>query len=94
MANNVIAEKLYNLNGFQREFNKLLYFSVADQFTDMIYVKEIETINIKYLLECASIFAQSTIGKYQDVAFRIAQYALQYTEYKNIAVIILDQMTN
>lgn len=94
MANNVIAEKLYNLNGFQREFNKLLYFSVSDQFTDIIYEKEIETINIKYLLECASIFAQSTIGKYQDVAFRIAQYALQYTEYKNVAVIILDQMTN
>ncbi len=94
MANNIISKKLYNLNGFQREYNKLLRFSVSDQFTDLVYETEIEEINIKYLLECASIFAQSTIGKYQDVAFRIAQYALQYTEYENVAVVILDQMTN
>jgi len=99
MPNNSFAQKLFRLQGFQNKYIPLLLESVAQQFSlankDTVAISEMD---IRYLLTCASILAQSNNGECQDAALRIAQYVLtthqQNKEFREAAVIVLDTMTN
>jgi len=99
MPNHSFAQKLYRLQGFQNKYIPLLLESVTQQFplsnNDTVNKSEID---IRYLLTCASVFAQSNSGECQDAALRIAQYVLtthqQNEKFIEAAVIVLDTMTN
>lgn len=99
MPNNSFAQKLFRLQGFQNKYIPLLMESVAQQFS-LANKGALSTsdMDIRYLLTCASILAQSNNGECQDAALRIAQYVLtthqQNKEFREAAVIVLDTMTN
>ena len=97
MINSNLPANIYNLTGFKDKYKPLLYKSVKEQF--QLKNQESSTnIDIKYLLMCASIFANSTNAKHLDTAFRISQYVIQNNEtdenQKVSATYILDKMTN
>ena len=99
MPNYSFAQKLYRLQGFQNKYIPLLLESVTQQFSlDSNNTVSENEIDVRYLLTCASVLAQSNSGECQDAALRIAQYVLtthqQNEKIIEAAVIVLDTMTN
>lgn len=99
MPNNSFAQKLFRLQGFQNKYIPLVLESVAQQFSlDEKNTVPMAETDIRYLLTCASILAQSSKGECQDAALRIAQYVLtthiQNDELGKAAILVLDTMTN
>lgn len=96
MSKTTMAEKLYEIPGFQRIYGKLLLNSVRNQFI-ILRQSELE-IDWNYMLLCGSIFATSDKGKYLDAALRIAQFCLVRKDVeehqKAAAAVILDTLTN
>ena len=86
--------------GFQEHYKPLVLKSVLSQFI-AIEPNRLHTelgFNANYLLECASLLANSTVSRCQDAALRIAQYCLISSDteqhHKDAAGIILNQMCN
>lgn len=97
MQNSVLPTKIYGLPGFQEKYQPLLYQSVSEQFDLGEHTKYVD-LDFRYLLMCASIFAESLEAKYLDAAYRIAQYVIQCdatTENQKVsAAYVLRKMTN
>lgn len=97
MHNSQLPKSIFELAGFQEKYKPLLYTSVSEQFNLDKY-KALDEIDIKYLLMCASVFAESTDSKHLDTAYRISQYVIQSNStnqnQKVSAAFILDKMTN
>lgn len=98
MPNDSLPQRLLLLNGFQKKYRPLVLDSVRKQFRTLKADIDHTDVDMGYLLTCASIFAQSSLGDCQDAALRIAQYTLttkeSTAEQREAAVIILDTLTN
>ncbi len=84
--------------GFLDEYNNLLIESVVSQFPNITQTNNLKKINWKYMLMCASIFAQSKKEECQDKALRISQYCIEKSSTsemeKNAAAAILGILSN
>src|SRR5690606_35519459 len=98
----MLAEKLYNLNSFQRQYEALQVLSVCDPIPNLIWKEEKESLYKKIdwnnMLGIASGLVYSDKNEHLDAALRIAQAALQQEQLrefqKNAAAAILISLTN
>ena len=98
----MLAEKVYNLNSFQRQYEALLTLSVCDTIPNLIWNKDKSTllsqIDWDNMLSIASLFCYSEENKYVDAALRIAQTCILQADctenQKNASAFILDTLTN
>lgn len=98
----MIADKVFKLNSFKRQYEALLIISVCDTIPQLIweYDKEelLTKINWANMLGIASILSYSQNSQHLDAALRIAQTCLierLCTESQKIAAtVILDSLTN
>lgn len=94
-----LTDKIIHLESFQRELKTLTIDSVKKALPNLKLVENgVVEHDWNYLLQCASIIAQSDKPKCLDAALRIAQHCLtqDYTEsnQKLAAAVILDTLTN
>ncbi len=97
-----LAEKIYSLESFQKQFKLVLEDAVCQNFTNLKREHDRETyigeIDINNLLSCASILHQSEKYEHLDASLRVAQYVLnspQANETQKIATtVILEGLTN
>lgn len=96
------TDNIFALESFKREFSKVLVESVAGQFGDRLIRSNqipLESINLRFLLTCASGLAASETGQHQDAALRIAHFILERasaeeTGLRSAASVILDKLDN
>ena len=75
--NENISNKLYDLESFQKQYKKLLKYSVIMQFTTPLNsLKNI--IDINNILSIASILSKSSVSQHIEIALRIAQTIINY----------------
>lgn len=76
----MLAEKVYNLNSFKRQYEALLTLSVCDTIPNLIWDKDksdlLSRIDWNNILSIASLFSYYDESKYLDAALRIAQTCL------------------
>lgn len=97
----MLAEKVYNLDSFKRQYEALLTLSVSDTIPNLIWCKDkfdlLSQIDWNNILSIASLFSYCEESKYLDAALRIAQTCLMQKEtnenQKNAAAFILDNLT-
>lgn len=95
-----IANWLIENEGFRALYRALVLNSVAKQLGNRF--RPVESVTSKhdweYLLLCASVLAQSSEGRCQDAALRIAQHCLTSNEIeerqKDAAAVVLDGLAN
>ena len=98
----MIADKIYNLNSFKRQYEALLILSVCDTISQLTweYDKQtlLEKIDWNNLLGIASILSYSSNSQHLDAALRIAQTCLTQEactgNQKTASAVILDSLTN
>jgi len=98
----MIADKIYNLESFKRQYEALLILSVCDTIPQLVWEQDKQSLLSKIdwnnMLSIASILCYSTNSQHLDAALRIAQTCLiQETcteNQKNASAFILDSMTN
>ncbi|MHA6697212.1 DEAD/DEAH box helicase [Chryseobacterium sp. A321] len=98
----MIADKIYNLESFIRQYDALLILSVCDTIPQLVWEQDrqllISRIDWNNLLSIASILCYSSNSQHLDSALRIAQTCiLQETcteNQKNASAFILDTLTN
>lgn len=73
MSLNSLINRLISADYFTKRYNNLLLHSVRTQFPILSYKAGEDEIDWKYLITCASLFAQSKEGKILDMAYRICQ---------------------
>lgn len=83
---------------FSKRYNYLLLYSVRTQFPSLTFNDTSEKIDWRYLIKCASLFAQSKDGQVLDMAYRICQTCMEKQdiaqEYHNACATIFDFLTN
>ena len=98
MSLNSLINRLISADYFTKRYNKLLLHSVRTQFPILSYETEEDEIDWKYLITCASLFAQSNEGKVLDMAYRICQTCMTEqnaeSEYRNACAAVFDILTN
>ena len=98
----MLAEKIYNLNSFRRQYEALLTLSVCETIPRLVWNKDksdlLSQIDWSNMLSIASLFSYCDESKYLDAALRIAQTCLSQDvtseNQKNAAAFILDSLTN
>lgn len=98
----MIADKVYNLKSFNRQYEALLILSVCDTIPQLVWEQDKQSLLSKIdwnnLLSIASILCYSANSQHLDAALRIAQTCLIQevcTEnQKNASAFILDTLTN
>lgn len=98
----MLAEKIYNLNSFRRQYEALLTLSVCETIPRLVWNKDksdlLSQIDWSNMLSIASLFSYCDESKYLDAALRIAQTCLSQDvtseNQKNAAAFILDNLTN
>lgn len=98
----MLAEKLYNLKSFQRQYEAVLVLSVCSNIPDLQWDRKREdlltAINWNNILGIASALAYSETNEYLDAALRIAQTAIgeetTTQQQKEGAAVILQSLTN
>ena len=98
----MLAEKVYNLNSFKRQYRAILVLSVCDTIPNLVWDKDktslLSQIDWGNMLSIASLFSYYDDTKYLDAALRIAQTCLTQEvtseNQKNAAGFILDNLTN
>lgn len=98
----MLAEKIYNLNSFRRQYETLLTLSVCETIPRLVWNKDksdlLSQIDWSNMLSIASLFSYCDESKYLDAALRIAQTCLSQDvtseNQKNAAAFILDNLTN
>lgn len=96
-----LPEKLLILESFRVQFEPLVVASVRAQFASLVLPSDLSAatfFDARYLLTCASVLAQSTLGQSQDAALRIAQHIVtrpssSETE-KAGAAVVFDMLAN
>lgn len=102
MSSQSLAEKIYSLDSFQKQFKLVLEDAVCQNFAELMREHDrddyIKNIDINNMLSCASILHQSEKYEHLDASLRIAQYILnspQASETQKIATtVILEGLTN
>ena len=98
----MIADKVYKLNGFKRQYDALLALSVCNTIPNLIWEEDKESLLSKidwnYMLGIASLLSHSSNSQHLDAALRIAQACLLQDVctdiQKSASAIILDTLTN
>jgi len=98
----MIADKVYNLESFKRQYEALLILSVCDTIPQLDPEQDKQSLLSKIdwnkMLSLASILCHSSNSQHLDAALRIAQTCLTQetcTEnQKNASAFILDTLTN
>ena len=98
----MLAEKVYNLSSFNRQYEALLILSVCETIPNLVWDRDksdlLSQIDWNNVLSIASLFSYCNESKYLDAALRIAQTCLVQEEtnenQKNAAAFILDNLTN
>lgn len=97
----MLAERLFNLESFQRQYKNIIELSVCSSIENLVWNREKETILSEIhwdnVLSIASILAQSPISEHMEAALRIAQTCLEQhctDEQKGAAVFILERLSN
>lgn len=102
MGSQSLAEKIYSLDSFQKQYKLVLEDAVCQNFSELKRERDrdeyIKNIDINNILSCASILHQSGKFEHLDASLRIAQYILnspQATDTQKIATtVILEGLTN
>ena len=102
MGSQNLAEKIYDLESFQKQFKFVLTDAVCFNFTTLKREAERESylneIDLNNILSCASILYQSIKYEHLDASLRIAQYIVnseQANDTQKIAsTVILEGLTN
>ena len=94
-----ICSRIIQTEKFERNYTELLKKSVCSQLPMLDCADEQKSeINWNYLLSCASIFSNSTQGRFLDIAYRICQTSISEpelpAEYKNAAGAIFALLSN
>lgn len=94
-----ISSRIIQTDKFISNYTALLIKSVRSQLPDLAHEVEKETvISWSYLLSCASIFSNSSQGRFLDIAYRICQTTICEpglpAEYKNVAAAIFALLSN
>ena len=94
-----LSSRIIQSNKFIRNYTALLIKSACSQLPNLVHEGEQEPeINWNYLLSCASIFSNSSQGRFLDVAYRICQTTICEpelpSEYKNAAAAIFALLSN
>jgi superfamily II DNA/RNA helicase len=98
----MIADKVYNLESFKRQYEALLVLSVCDTIPQLVWEQDkqslLHKIDWNNMLSIASVLCYSPNSQHLDAALRIAQTCLiqdTCTEnQKNASAFILDTLTN
>ena len=98
----MIAEKVYNLDSFKRQYEALLILSVCDTIPQLVWEEDKQSLLAKIdwnnLLSIASILSYSPESSHLDAALRIAQTCLTQDScseiQKNASAVVLDSLTN
>lgn len=98
----MIADKVYKLNSFKRQYEALLILSVCDTIPQLVWAYNrkslLEVIDWPNILGIASILSYSTNNLHLEAALRIAQTCLTLNSCteneKNASAVILDSLTN
>ncbi len=98
----MIADKIYNLDSFKRQYEALLVLSVCDTIPQLFWEQDrqslLDKIDWNNMLGIASILCYSSNSQHLDAALRIAQTCLiqeNCTEnQKNASAFVLDALTN
>ena len=98
----MIADKLYNLESFKRQYEALLVLSVCDTIPQLEWEQDKQSLLSKIdwnnMLSIASILCYSEDNQHLDAALRIAQTCLvQETcteNQKNASAFVLNNLTN
>lgn len=97
MSLNSLINRLISTDHFEKKYHNLLLYSVRTQFPILTYEME-EDIDWRYMITCASLFAQSKDGRILDMAYRICQTCMTQKnieiEYHNASAAIFDALTN
>ena len=98
----MIAEKVYNLDSFKRQYEALLILSVCDTIPQLVWEEDKQSLLAKIdwnnLLSIASILSYSPESSHLDAALRLAQTCLTQDScseiQKNASAVVLDSLTN
>jgi len=98
----MIADKVYSLGSFKRQYEALLVLSVCDTIPQLVWEQDKQSLLAKIdwnnMISIASILCYSSNSQHLDAALRIAQICLSQeicTEnQKNASAFILDTLTN
>lgn len=98
----MLADKLFKLPSFQRQFDAILTISAAQSINDLQWQIEKQTllniIDWNNVLSIGSVLSYSTDHQHLDAALRIAQTCLTTIStdgiQRNAATILLDNLTN
>ena len=97
----MIAEKVFSLESFKRQFKAVLALSVCNTINNLKWAEEIENIkeqiNWNNLLGIASILSHSDVSEHLESALRIAQTCLSNSPNENqkiASIVILENLTN
>lgn len=99
MSIDTLAQNLLALPGFQSRLRAVIADSVASQFSGLKRTESMKnpSHDWTYLLQAASVLAQSRAANCEDSALRIAQHCLVLSPPENFAdaaCVILDTLTN
>ncbi|MBX3241851.1 MAG: DEAD/DEAH box helicase [Chitinophagaceae bacterium] len=102
MSRQSLADKIYSLESFQKQFKLVLEDTVCNNFNELKRETErdtyIQSIDINNILSCASILQQSEKYEHLDASLRIAQYVISSSEtnetQKIASTVILEGLTN
>lgn len=97
----MIADKVYNLASFKRQYKVILTYSVGNSIKNLKWKIEVESlkqqINWNNILGIASILSHSNSSEHLEAALRIAQTCLISTPEENqkiASIVILESLTN
>jgi superfamily II DNA/RNA helicase len=97
----MIADKIYNLDSFKRQYNAIVALSVSQTIQNLQWAtdeeKLLEEINWNNILGVASILSHSDNSEHLEASLRIAQTCLTNKTtsiQKSGAVVILETLTN
>lgn len=98
----MIADKVYKLDSFKRQYDALLTLSVCNTIPNLVWEEDKESllgkIDWNNMLGIASLLSHSSDSLHLDAALRIAQACLLQKActdiQKNASAVILDTLTN
>lgn len=98
----MLAEKLYNLNSFQKQYRAILILSVCKTIIDLEWNYDrqelLEEIDWNNIIGIASVLSHTEENKYLDAALRIAQATIMENStsslQKEASAVILLSLTN
>ena len=97
----MLAERLFNLNSFQEQYQKILILSASLTIKKLVWNTDKETllkdINWNNLLSICSVLCQSENPEHLEASLRVAQTILlvdRNDEQKGAAIYILIKLTN